>query len=62
MAVGHALGRIVSFVILTILWIVGFGTYGIIMKIARLFLPKKPPESYWVDPPKEFPESMRYQF
>ncbi len=62
MAVGHVIGRIVSFLILTILWIVGFGTYGVILKVARLFMAKKPPQNYWVDLPKEYPESLRYQF
>ncbi len=52
-----------SFLILSILWIVGFGIYGIIMKV--ITFPKrfaKEPESYWLDATPTTSESMKYQF
>jgi hypothetical protein len=58
----HAFGRVMSFIILTILWIVGFGTYGIVMKVMRLFRSEVATDSYWVDlePMKE--DSLVHQF
>lgn len=58
----HVLGMIMSWIILTILWIVGFGFYAIIMKLIWIFQPKKSPESYWIDTEPDFENSMRYQF
>ena len=63
MTFSHYLGIVMSTIILTILWLVVFGAYAIIMKLWRL--PKlfaKAPESFWVDTPKDFENSMRYQF
>ena len=51
-----------SHIILTLLWIVGFGVYAIVLRIVWLFRSRATPESYWVDPPKDFPDSMKYQF
>ena len=61
MLFAETLGRIMSWIILTILWIVGFGIYGIIMKVVMLFK-RKQVDTYWVDPPKDFENSMKYQF
>ena len=61
MLFAETLGKIMSWIILTILWIVGFGIYGIIMKVLMLFK-RKEADTYWVDPPKEFENSMKYQF
>lgn len=58
----HAFGRVMSFIILTILWIVGFGIYGIATKAIALFRHTGPRDSYWVDlePMKE--DSLVHQF
>jgi len=59
----HVLGIIMSFIILTILWIVGFGLYAIILKI--ITLPKrfaKKPDSYWIDVQPTTVESLKHQF
>ncbi|MBI3331830.1 hypothetical protein HYZ99_02610, partial [Candidatus Peregrinibacteria bacterium] len=47
MAFSHALGMVMSKIILTILWVVGFGLYGIVLKVIGLFQ-KKPtnPHTY----------------
>jgi heme/copper-type cytochrome/quinol oxidase subunit 2 len=59
----HILGIIMSFLILSVLWIIGFGIYGIIMKV--ITLPKKfkaEPNSYWIDCEATTVESMKHQF
>lgn len=59
----HILGLIMNFIILTILWIVGFGMYAIIIKI--ITFPKKfasKPNSYWIESEPTSVESMQYQF
>ncbi len=57
------LGKIMSKIILTILWIVGFGTYGIILKCIWVFR-RKPPTaaSYWIDVPPAPPGDLHHQF
>ncbi len=57
------LGIVMSFIILTILWIVGFGTYAVILKIItvpRRF--KAEPDSYWIEAHSSTVESMKHQF
>lgn len=59
----HVLGIIMSFLILTILWVIGFGIYAIILKI--ITFPKrfsKDPHSYWIEVEPTTPESMKHQF
>ena len=59
----HVLGIIMSFLILTILWIVGFGIYAIAIKV--ITLPKRfrgEPDSYWIDTEPTSLESMKHQF
>ena len=57
------LGFVMSKIILTILWIVGFGIYGITLKIIRLFVPKvQAPGSYWIDVPPTAPDDLHHQF
>ncbi|MBU0766749.1 hypothetical protein KKF55_03120 [Patescibacteria group bacterium] len=59
----NILGRVMSFIILTILWIFVFGVYAVILKILSIpKLWKKPPDTYWVDPLSEVPNGMRHQF
>ncbi|MCA9370749.1 MAG: hypothetical protein KC680_02190 [Candidatus Peregrinibacteria bacterium] len=59
----HYLGIVMSFLMLTVLWIVGFGMYGIILKI--ISLPKRfttEPDSFWIDATPSTKESMHHQF
>jgi hypothetical protein len=46
MAFSHVLGLVMSTILLTVLWIVGFGGYAIAMSIARLRA-RVPVASYW---------------
>lgn len=59
----HLLGTVMSFLILTVLWIVGFGLYGIILQIITLpkrFTPE--PKSYWIEAVPSTKETMCHQF
>jgi|GEM_PF-3942091 len=58
---GHAIGIVLSFVVLTMLWIVAFGLYALIMKCGRVFKDTAP-ATYWraVDP--DYPESLLHGF
>ena len=49
MAFSKAFGRVMSFIILTILWIVGFGVYAIIAKIIAATRRVVPASTYWID-------------
>jgi len=63
MAFSHALGMVMSTVILTVLWIVGFGIYAMVMKL--IMLPKrfkKAPDSHWIVVKPDPIENMRYPF
>ena len=62
MAFSKVLGKVMSFLILTVLWVIGFGIYAIIVKIGMLFAAKKPADTYWVDLPPPEPGNMRRQF
>lgn len=46
MAFSHVLGLVMSTILLTILWIVGFGSYAVATSIAGL-RGRKPAISYW---------------
>ena len=62
-ALGAAMGKVMSKIILTILWIVGFGMYGIIMKILRMFRRNaSTPTTYWIDVPPVQPGDLHRQF
>lgn len=62
MAFSHVLGMIMSKVILTVLWIVGFGFYAIVLQCIRLVKREPPKQSYWEVPPEEFEGRLKYQF
>ena len=53
---------VMSKIILTLLWLVGFGIYGIVFKMINLLRREKQKESYWKDTEKDFDSSMKYQF
>lgn len=58
----HILGIVMSFLILSLLWFVGFGMYAIILNIIRLpTLFARAPDTYWIDAEKTTVESMQYQ-
>ncbi|OGJ59882.1 hypothetical protein A2881_01975 [Candidatus Peribacteria bacterium RIFCSPHIGHO2_01_FULL_55_13] len=61
MRFSHVLGRIMSTILLTIIWIVVFSIYAIILKMIYLFSGKPPTDTYWVDVSKDSTD-MRYQF
>jgi hypothetical protein len=59
----HVLGIVMSFLILTILWVVGFGIYAIILKI--ITFPKRfsaAPDTHWIDAEPTKTDSMKHQF
>ncbi|MDP7454689.1 MAG: hypothetical protein QF809_04100, partial [Candidatus Peribacteraceae bacterium] len=57
----HVLGLVMSFLILSLFWLICFSLYGIGLKIWNLKnLFKKKPDTYWIDPPKD--AGMKYQF
>ena len=60
MKFAHALGYVMSRVILTILWIVVFGPYAIIWKLTHR--QKKNPDSYWIEIDKSVEQKLEYQF
>ncbi|TSC59231.1 MAG: hypothetical protein Greene041619_67 [Candidatus Peregrinibacteria bacterium Greene0416_19] len=62
MEFSHALGKLMSFIILTILWIVGFGIYAIIMKIVALVRRPQPTASFWIPATVETAETMKRPF
>jgi len=62
MAFSHALGMVMSKIILTILWLTAFTIYAVCIKIGALFQKKTKPDSYWVDAQPDFKDSMKYQF
>lgn len=62
MKFSHALGFVMSRVILTVLWIIGIGIYAILLKIVRLFKKEKSTGTYWIDVPADREENLKYQF
>ena len=56
----HALGAVMSRVILTILWIIGFGPYALVYKLTRK--KEQPKETYWIDVPEDTHANLRHQF
>ncbi len=49
MAVSHFIGLIMSSVMLSIIWVVVFGAYAVIIKTVGLFGAKRRTGSYWAD-------------
>jgi len=62
MRFAHLLGRIVSFLLLSILWLFGFGIYGIALRVAKSIRPEPSRDSYWIDVPPKMADDMRHQF
>ncbi len=62
MAFSKVLGKVMSFIILTILWLIGFGIYAIVMKIIALTASKTPKATYWIEVPTLSEETFHRQF
>lgn len=56
-----ALGKVMSWIILTILWIVGFGTYAIVMKLVDIFVTRAP-QTGWIHVPVADPDDLHRSF
>lgn len=61
MAFSHVLGRIMSTILLTILWVFVFGLYAVTLKIMHLCSKKPSKDTYWIDVGTDSTD-MRYQF
>jgi len=59
MKFSHALGAVMSKIILTVLWLVGIGFYAIFWKLGHLRTKKK--ETYWVEIDNK-ENNMKYSF
>lgn len=62
MAFSKVLGRIMGAIMLTVIWVVLFGIYAIVMKIGRLFAKKKDNSSTWIDCSHEDATTMKRPF
>ncbi len=63
MKLSLAMGFVMSRILMTVLWIVGFGFYAVVQKVMWLFGKKKTPkDSYWIDTEPDFANSMSRQF
>jgi hypothetical protein len=63
MAFSHALGKVMSAILLTVFWLTVVALYAIILKIIRI--PKlfaTAPATYWVDSEPRIENDMRYPF
>ena len=63
MAFSHAFGRVMSFIMLSILWVIGFGVYACVLKIGMMIAKDEPErESYWIEVGRTDPEHLLRQF
>ncbi len=62
MAFSHLLGKVMSFIILTVFWLIGIGIYGIIAKLIKVAKPKKNLQTYWIPSQPQTAEDMQRQF
>ncbi len=62
LAFSHALGRVMSVVLLTVLWVTVIGAYGICYKVIMLFRRRRESSSLWVPIPEQGPEDLLQQF
>lgn len=61
MAISHKIGLVMSSIILSLLWIVMFGLYAIILNIITIFQKKRIQTSYWCDVSEEQTD-LQHQF
>ena len=57
----HAIGTAISAIFLSVLWVLGIGSYALITKLHRLLKKNGSPTSYWLDVDQETAD-VRYQF
>lgn len=62
MLFSKALGRVMSWILLTILWVTMFGVYAIVAKVIKLCTKKNSATTYWVDLEPEPAEHMKRPF
>jgi len=62
MAFSHAIGMVMSWVILSVFWVVGIGIYALILQFVRLCTSTSARNAIWENPQPEYPESIRHQF
>jgi hypothetical protein len=62
MMFSKALGFVMSKIMLTIFWLIFFGIYALIIRLIGLFSHKPKTDSYWLDTPTDYENSMKYQF
>lgn len=64
MKFAHVLGWVNGRIILTLLYIVVIGPYAVALRVARLFAPRRPQATYWLEKPYEQPtlETLRRIF
>ncbi len=58
----HALGFIVSSILLTVLWVTLFAVYAAILKIIRFFRRPRSVVTYWIDAAENDQKNMCRQF
>ncbi len=58
----EAMGRIMSWILLTVLWVSVFGIYAVCLKIVALFRNREIPATYWHPLKQEGPDSMKNPF
>ncbi len=62
MLFSKALGRVMSWILLTILWVTVFGIYAIVLKLIKFFKTEPAPATYWHPLEPEPAENMRRPF
>lgn len=62
MQFSHGLGLVMSSILLSIMWLLGVGIYGIVWKIGGLFSNKKSVQTYWLPLAPSKPDDMRHPF
>ncbi len=60
MAFSHALGFVMSRILLTIFWLTVIAAYALVLKAVVLVRPGRAPASYWRD--AEPQQDIRFQF
>lgn len=61
MKISHAIGVVMSSIILTIVWVLVFGAYAIVLKIPSLFAKKAVQRTFWWDISEESSD-FQHQF
>lgn len=62
MTVSRAIGKVMSFILLTVLWIILFGPYAVVWKLSGLMRKHRPDGSHWQPAMTGDAKQMEYQF